>query len=1778
MEDLHLEGSAPNTANSPDIAGPADTMTQNDLLGEGAAGPSAFPPGAAPVSRLVPEVAGQQAAVSTALPRDGENDPKCREDEATPTDQQTQNVESQPQLQVQERPSETFQQHEKDLQAAVTSAGVAAAPRSSGGTYDWAMVTRDIIDSFNFISILEDEMRENPNLLEEMHPKGDIVGLPPESDADRLSGRKTLLLDMDETLSHTSFENLGYEPHLIVTCSEDSSSALVYLRPYVDRFLAAINSCFEVVVFTAASAEYADQILNKIDPTGTLIDHRLYRESCRQIKGSYIKDLSVINRDLSKVILVDNSLISFALQVDNGILVSHFHGSHDDVELLNIVPVLLQVSKEGDVRPHLKHQYKLGDMKDDFKRCKGLAFFDGLDPPLDGHNPQELPPFTPPPAHAPPSRRVSETASASASSSPPKNGGVQAEGGERRVVVKQEEPKPPSRDQWPSVELLGDSQGKERERGGDHARPPNVDIVRPPFDPPYVGLERDAVGNSWAAGGGVAVKQEESGGRGDGSLIGHSSAAGGDGARAGGVNLLMSPETPEGDAVADSAREGTRLKRVTKDKGGSLLRTAKKKEKTTLSKEKEKLTKLKDKAVSSSSSKERDQARHVPVALQARAPRGFAPSSFTSREAGEEKQKLGAAEQKLDLKDKSADAIATQEKISRAVRQKTEGSTTKSGGQAVQMVVAHAASSAPRRSRLIDQAAADLKEREKEKRLQQPPASVPPLPAAKGDEKPQRARQQQQPGGAGPGRAWGDSPVPGPTSDPALPPFSSLANAAAAPGLPPSAVSDGSTAVIRYTQAADGRGGFVMNGMPTTTGGAPSGTDQLSAQDTAYSHTRLRLPGGAHNVPPLSASNSHSHLLAPAGGPFPGAFSACSSASGSRVGFTLQHPGGSGVPAPLQHHHHGGVLPTEAAWVHSRLHSGIPGGPGEEGARSQQGLLEFVDGARRGVSGGGGEGRGDAATKEGDGTGKAKSPHKTFAAATAAAAARASKQKKSGGGTVGSAVSKISPPVVVAAARPPKGSSPSSAAAAGGAASSVSPLRKGGGRTAAGRVADPQGPSRISRPRDKDRAGGSTAQNERCERDKANRDRERERGDAAATSGAAGEQQAPAAAAAAPGGGINGLPVGPVSQIPAGHAPMGFPWHAGAPPLRTTAGAHFLPTGWPHGYLVPPAGAVLTRGPVPFAHSRSERTFGGPGIPSRHTSSGGPLHQLPPAGDASVTVHGAPAPAAAAAAATTAAPDAPGKSSSGGIRKAKKEKDGLEKATKDKSLTKPHKKDKEKKDKEKASVSAAAGGQPGAKLRSKQKVSSKTAATAEAGQGDANAPANVQSPDATPGTAQHAPHIPPVHRYMVPAPVSPLIPSVQHPQQVGFQQLSRPSSPHPGFRIPNPAQRFVWRVDADGRRQLVPANPPEAHAQPGVPGQHTASPPPAPGRYVSRLSPVPSHPHPNLVVAHPFPPVSPHAAAARVSPIPMYQQAPPMQTNASPAAHQRAQPPVIYAPSPPGVISPVPHAGAPRHTVYMRRDASPAAHGHVMMPVAAFSPGRTLVASPYPHPAAAVVAAPPQQAPHQPQPQRAQGEELRQPAPVPAAPLGTVQHPAAGHMSAGGLHHAAPPQHQQASAQALWTSPRQSDGTVVNAQAGAPQIQHCFSGPPAISPVFRPGFSRLNHQGQPAAVMPPQGASPLRVSPSNSFHIHMRQQPQGASPLISPQAARVAPFPGAGTQPHPFGGGVHQLQHQQTAALPVNTRAAAAPAAQAGDGRGGLNESGGDGTGGGCGVTQCCAP
>ncbi|KAI9996885.1 hypothetical protein PInf_000148 [Phytophthora infestans] len=176
--------------------------------------------------------------------------------------------------------------------------------------------------------------------------------LPPASPID--ADKKCLVLDLDETLVHSTFRPTNnYD--FIIPVEIDGSTHLVYVckRPGAEEFLIEMAKYYEIVVYTASLSVYADPLLDKLDPEGT-IRYRLYREHCVQYEGCYVKDLSLLDRDITQTIIVDNSPMAYAFHPRNAIGCSSFYDDLNDRELQSIGRFLTKFQDVEDVRNHMQ--------------------------------------------------------------------------------------------------------------------------------------------------------------------------------------------------------------------------------------------------------------------------------------------------------------------------------------------------------------------------------------------------------------------------------------------------------------------------------------------------------------------------------------------------------------------------------------------------------------------------------------------------------------------------------------------------------------------------------------------------------------------------------------------------------------------------------------------------------------------------------------------------------------------------------------------------------------------------------------------------------------------------------------------------------------------------------------------------------------------------------------------------------------------------------------------------------------------------------------------------------------------------------------------------------------------------------------------------------------------------------------------------------------------------------------------------------------------------------
>ena len=157
----------------------------------------------------------------------------------------------------------------------------------------------------------------------------------------------TLILELDDILINLKYDDLG--------------RGILKFRPNLFLFLNEIKKIFEIIIFTIGIKEYVEPIINIIEKDKKYFDKILYREYLTLINDDFVKDLSKLGRDLSKVIIIDSLPQSFKLQKENAILIKTFDGENkNDCKLKELIPILKKVTSNhiNDVRIELMKMKK----------------------------------------------------------------------------------------------------------------------------------------------------------------------------------------------------------------------------------------------------------------------------------------------------------------------------------------------------------------------------------------------------------------------------------------------------------------------------------------------------------------------------------------------------------------------------------------------------------------------------------------------------------------------------------------------------------------------------------------------------------------------------------------------------------------------------------------------------------------------------------------------------------------------------------------------------------------------------------------------------------------------------------------------------------------------------------------------------------------------------------------------------------------------------------------------------------------------------------------------------------------------------------------------------------------------------------------------------------------------------------------------------------------------------------------------------------------------------
>ena len=126
---------------------------------------------------------------------------------------------------------------------------------------------------------------------------------------------RTFRQDQDNEIEDFKFLIEGFDEHFRVK-----------LRPGLLEFLEDMSRHYRLAVFTAGKEAYARPILKHIDPQGKFFERMLFQHHCDQT--TFAKDLTLIEKDLRNVVLLDNNPNAF-LQPRNGMSIIDFYGEND---------------------------------------------------------------------------------------------------------------------------------------------------------------------------------------------------------------------------------------------------------------------------------------------------------------------------------------------------------------------------------------------------------------------------------------------------------------------------------------------------------------------------------------------------------------------------------------------------------------------------------------------------------------------------------------------------------------------------------------------------------------------------------------------------------------------------------------------------------------------------------------------------------------------------------------------------------------------------------------------------------------------------------------------------------------------------------------------------------------------------------------------------------------------------------------------------------------------------------------------------------------------------------------------------------------------------------------------------------------------------------------------------------------------------------------------------------------------------------------------------------
>jgi len=230
-----------------------------------------------------------------------------------------------------------------------------------------SLTNREIINDFY-------DYTENCMLLiTDIKPKNKIKNQIPPKDFifyKKTFRKRICVFDLDETIVHCvgSIKNKNPSEYQnvikVLLPNKIAVDVGLNIRPNWKESIKKISEKYYIVAYTASHNSYADSVLNFLDPENEIFEHRLYRNDCIEcnVNGSkfYVKDLDIFkNFNLKDIIIIDNSVLSFAYHLENGIPIVPYYDSKEDSELPILASYLENIFHYDDLREANKIHIKM---------------------------------------------------------------------------------------------------------------------------------------------------------------------------------------------------------------------------------------------------------------------------------------------------------------------------------------------------------------------------------------------------------------------------------------------------------------------------------------------------------------------------------------------------------------------------------------------------------------------------------------------------------------------------------------------------------------------------------------------------------------------------------------------------------------------------------------------------------------------------------------------------------------------------------------------------------------------------------------------------------------------------------------------------------------------------------------------------------------------------------------------------------------------------------------------------------------------------------------------------------------------------------------------------------------------------------------------------------------------------------------------------------------------------------------------------------------------------